>query len=149
MIPPSCYAFETSEFGLDDKGLHRLRSRFPFETVAYAAIIRAEVRRGRTVQNWWLLLAFGLLCAGLYVAYNIYLFFSFGHGRITVQELVVPVIPGCIGVAAIVQALQVGDILIVYTKRRKLLFPLDKLKSGNLLALPVYLATHLDNDILQ
>lgn len=139
------YTFETPEFGLDDKGLHRLRSRFPFESLPYAAISQATVTRGKSVQNWWLLLAFGLLCLsfGLYVAFNIYRFFTFGHGQITVQEVVVPIIPVCLGVAAIWQALRVEDILVVRTARRKLLFPLSKLTTGELPALPAYLASHI------
>ena len=139
------YTFETPEFGLDETGLHRLRSRFPFESLPYAAISHATVTRGKSVQNWGLLMAFGLLCLffGLYVAFNIYRFFRFGHGQITVQEVAVPIVPACIGIAAIWQALRVEDILIVRTGRRKLLFPLSKLTTGDLPALPVYLASHI------
>lgn len=139
------YTFETPEFGLNEDGLHRLRSRFPFESLPYATITQAEVKRGKTVQNWWLLLAFGVLCLGLagYVAYGIYWFFRFGHGRITVQEVAVPIIPAFLGVAAIMQALRVDDILLIYAGRRKLLFPLNKLTTGELPALSYYLTSRI------
>jgi hypothetical protein len=139
------YAFETPEFGLNENGLHRLRSRFPFESLPYTAITQAEVKRGKTVQNWWLLLAFGVLCLGLagYVAYGIFWFFKFGHGRITIQEIVVPIIPAFLGIAASRQALRVDDILLIHAGRRKLLFPLNKLTAGELPALAYYLAARI------
>jgi hypothetical protein len=56
----TAYAFETPEFGLDEQGLHRLRSCFVFEHVAYADVTEAKVTRGKSVQNWALLLVVGL-----------------------------------------------------------------------------------------
>lgn|GEM_PF-2944264 len=145
MMPP--YAFVTSEFGLDEAGLHRLRSRFPFETIPYAAISQVEVTRGRSVQNWWLLLAFGLACLGvaLWVALGYYRFFTdpTAGGRIEVRAVAAPIIPAFVGGAAIWQALQVEDILVVRYGRRRLVLPLTKLQGGTLADLPAYLAQHV------
>lgn len=139
------YAFETPEFGLDETGLHRLRSRFAFEQIPYLMISRAEVTRGRSVQNWWLLLAFGLAClgVGLWTALSLYLFLTSPkpEGRVDVRAVATPIIPTVLGVAAIWQALRVEDILVVrYDRRRRLVLPLDKLKKGNPTELTYYLA---------
>jgi hypothetical protein len=138
------YTFVTPEFGLDEAGLHRLRSRFPFQTIPYAAMSRAEVTRGRSVQNWWLLLSFGLVCLGVAIvtAFNLYLFLTSptAHGRINVRAVALPVIPAFVGVAAIWQALRVEDILVVRYGRRRLVLPLSKLQAGNVAELTHYLA---------
>jgi hypothetical protein len=138
------YTFVTPEFGLDETGLHRLRSRFPFETIPYAAMSRAEVTRGLSVQNWWLLLAFGLVCLGVAIvtAFNLYVFLTSptARGRIEVRAVAIPVIPGFVGVAAIWQALRVEDILVVRYSRRRLVLPLSKLQAGNVGELTYYLA---------
>ena len=138
------YVFETPEFGLDETGLHRLRSRFAFEQIPYAAMSRVEVTRGRSVQNWWLLLTFGLAClgVGLWTAISLYLFLtsSTEHGKVNVRAVVTPFIPTVLGVVAIWQALQVEDILVVRYGKRRLVLPLSKLKTGHAAALPAYLA---------
>jgi hypothetical protein len=138
------YAFETPEFGLDEAGLHRLRSRFAFAQIPYAAMSRVEVTRGRSVQNWWLLLAFGLAClgVGIWTAVSLYLFLTSPkpEGRVDVRAVATPLIPTVLGVVAIWQALQVEDILVVRYGKRRLVLPLSKLKTGDVAALPAYLA---------
>ncbi|MDO7846766.1 hypothetical protein Q5H92_10390 [Hymenobacter sp. M29] len=137
------YAFETPEFGLDEQGLHRLRSRFPFENIAYEQLSSVEVRRGKSVQNWPLLLLVGVLCIGFsaFTAYRLYLFLTFGRGHFYIQTLATPFLPAVIGVAAIWQALRVTDILVVRVNRRRLVFPLDTLKHDqSVMALESYLA---------
>jgi len=137
------YTFVTPEFGLNEAGLHRLRSRFPFQTIPYAAMSRAEVTRGLSVQNWWLLLAFGLVCLGvaLVTAFNLYMFLTSptARGHLDVRAVATPIIPAFVGVAAIWQALQVEDILVVRYGRR-LVLPLGKLQAGTIGELTYYLA---------
>jgi hypothetical protein len=141
------YAFETPEFGLDEVGLHRLRSRFAFEQIPYSAINKVEVTRGRSVQNWWLLLAFGLAClgVGLWTALSLYLFLTSPkpEGRVDVRAVATPLIPTVLGVVAIWQALQIEDILVVRYGKRRLVLPLDKLKKGSPTELTYYLARQL------
>lgn len=138
------YAFETPEFGLDETGLHRLRSRFAFETIPYSAMARAEVTRGRSVQNWLLLLAFGLAClgVGLWTALSLYRFLTSTtvRGTVDVRAVATPIIPAVLGVVAIWQALLVDDILVVRYGQRRLVLPLSKLKFGNVAELTYYLA---------
>lgn len=138
------YAFETPEFGLDETGLHRLRSRFAFEQIPYSAMNRIEVTRGRSVQNWWLLLAFGLAClgVGLWTAISLYLFLTSPteRGKVDVRAVARTIIPTVLGLVAIGQALRVEDILVVRYGRRHLVLPLSKLKVGEAAALPQYLA---------
>jgi hypothetical protein len=142
----TAYAFETPEFGLDEQGLHRLRSRFAFEHVAYADLTQATVTRGKSVQNWALLLVVGFCCSGfsVFTAYRLYLFLNYGRGHVYVQTLATPIIPGAIGLAAVWQALRVTDILVVRVGRRRLVFPLATLKGDqNPRALERYLATRV------
>ncbi|MBD2721824.1 hypothetical protein [Hymenobacter armeniacus] len=139
----SQYAFETPEFGLDEQGLHRLRSRFAFEHIGYSELREANVTRGKSVQNWVVLLVVGLLCLGfsVFTANRLLMFLLYGRGHFYVETLVTPLIPGAIGIAAIWQALRVTDILVVRTGRRRLVFPLDTLKEGrDAMALASYLA---------
>lgn len=126
----AAYAFETPEFGLDEQGLHLLRSRFAFEHLTYADLTAATVTRGKSVQNWALLLVVGLCCLGFstFTAYRLYLFLAYGQGHFYVQILATPLIPGAIGLAAVWQALRVTDILAVRVERRRLVFPLEALK---------------------
>jgi hypothetical protein len=129
-VPMEAYAFETPEFGLDEQGLHRLRSRFAFEHFAYADLTEATVKRGKSVQNWALLLAIGLCCLGFsaFTAYRLGLFLLYGRGHVYVQTLATPIIPGAIGLAAVWQALRVTDILAVRVGGRRFVFPLETLK---------------------
>jgi hypothetical protein len=139
----TAYAFETPEFGLDEQGLYRLRSRFAFEHFAYADLTEATVTRGKSVQNWALLLVVGLCCLGfsLFTAYRLALFLLYGHGHFYVQTIATPFIPGAIGLAAVWQALHVTDILAVRVGRRRFVFPLETLKADQKpLALESYLA---------
>lgn len=139
----AAYAFETPEFGLDEQGLHRLRSRFAFEHVAYADLTEARVTRGKSVQNWALLLLVGLCCLGFsaFTAYRLAMFITYGRGHFYVQTLVTPLLPGAIGLAAIWQALRVTDILVVRVGRRRLVFPLETLKgSQSPMALESYIS---------
>jgi hypothetical protein len=139
----AAYAFETPEFGLDEQGLHRLRSRFAFEHMAYADLTEARVTRGKLVQNWALLLLVGLCCVGFsaFTAYRLAMFLTYGRGHFYVQTLVTPLLPGAIGLAAIWQALRVTDILVVRVGRRRLVFPLETLKgSQSPMALESYIA---------
>lgn len=144
------YAFETPEFGLDETGLHRLRSRFAFEQIPYPAMSRAEVMRGRSVQNWWLLLAFGLAClgVGVWTAISLYLFLTSPreYGKVDVRAVATPIIPTVLGLVAIWQALQVEDIMVVRYGRRRLVLPLSKLKKGNVAELTYYLAQRTPAD---
>lgn len=141
------YAFETPEFGLDEQGLHRLRSRFPFEDIAYSQLSEAKVTRGKSVQNWYLLLLVGICCIGFsaFTAYRLFMFLSFGSGHFYVQTIVTPLLPGAIGIAAIWQALRVTDILVIRVGRRRLIFPLETLKGGkSVMVLESYLAKRVE-----
>lgn len=142
------YAFETPEFGLDELGLHRLRSRFAFESVSYADLTEARVTRGKSVQNWPVLLLVGLAGLGFSVfsAYRLLMFLTYGRGHFYVQTLATPIIPGAIGLAAVWQALRVTDILAVRVGRRRLVFPLETLKENQSpLALESYLAQRVNS----
>jgi hypothetical protein len=145
----AAYAFETPEFGLDEQGLHRLRSRFAFEHIAYADVTEARVTQGKSVQNWALLLVVGLacLCFSAFTAYRLSMFLLYGRGHVYVQTLATPLIPGAIGLAAVWQALRVTDILAVRVGRRRLVFPLETLTGGqNPLALESYLAKRIGSN---
>jgi hypothetical protein len=140
------YAFETPEFGLNEAGLHRLRSRFVFETIPYAAMHQVKVTRGLSVQNWWLLLAFGLGCLGFAALSLLSIWQFLVHARtgqvnrLNIRAIAVPIIPAVVGALAIWQSLQVEDILVVRYGKRRLVLPLSKLKTGHVAGLPAYLA---------
>jgi hypothetical protein len=66
------YLFQTSEFGVSDKGIHLLRSGFNYETIHWKEIDAAKIEKGRELRNWLLVFILGaaLLALGLYLSYR-------------------------------------------------------------------------------
>ncbi len=102
------YHFETPEFGISDTGIHYLRSRFNYKTVAYTDIHSARIEQGKDLNNWAIVLSIGIALAGfgLYYFYRLYIFFFeiSEHRTIAPEQILLPVIPFLMGVYCIYSA---------------------------------------------
>lgn len=130
------YRFETDEFGLSDEGVHLLRSRFNYETIAYEQISKVRFERSKVVNNWVLILILGIASLVFSIYYTLILFDVFNDDRISrvyVEEVAIPFLPGFLGSFMIYSALRTGTMMVVSYGRKTKRLPLEKLrKDGQL-----------------
>ncbi len=105
--------FETSDFGVSETGIHLLRSRFNYETVKFSDISKAEIVKGKELNNWWVIFLFGVLL--LSFSHSIieatYEYFMKPSGIIYIEQIALPIIPTIFGVYCIYVSLQNGFVL--------------------------------------
>lgn len=125
------YYFETKEFGVSDKGIHLLRSRFNYETIGFDEISTLSIAQGREVNNWIVLfvIGLGLFLFSIYYTLGMYNIIM-GNEVITIyiEEIIIPVLPFLIGAYFFYASTRNGLMLIVDTiqgKRKRL--PLKEL----------------------
>lgn len=90
------YLIETREFGLSDKGIHLLRSRFNYQTIDYNAIDELVIEKGKELNNWALLLVIGLglLLFSFWYSFRLFKILDRSEVRVIyIEEIIVPVIP--------------------------------------------------------
>jgi hypothetical protein len=120
------YFLETREFGLSEKGIHLLRSGFNYETIDYNDIRELTIKRDREVNNWLLLLIIGLMMLLFSAWYSWRLLSVLENGEVkvvSIQELVVPVLPCLFGLIFIYSSTRNGTIMSLTTnsgKRKRL-----------------------------
>jgi hypothetical protein len=140
------YTFATDQFGVNEAGVHLLRSRYCYKTIPYATVDNITITKGKPIKNWLILLAFGTACLlfSVYYALVIIDFFETGSGRIYIEEIVVPVIPALMGGFAILAALKTAPIAVVRHGGSKLVFDLTPLAKQSELTLFIdYLKTEV------
>ena len=130
------YRFETEQFGLSAEGIHLLRSRFNYETIPFAQIQKLRVLKGKTVNNWLILLGAGMAAFVFSIYYTLALFdfFTAGTGGVFyVEELLLPIGTMLMGGFLVYVSLSSGTIMIVlYDNKRKRLSLESLRKSGQL-----------------
>lgn len=120
------YLFETSEFGLSDKGIHLLRSRFNYETIDYADVSALTIEKGKELNNWLVILIIGLGLFSFAVYYTFRLFSVLTNHEVAVistEEILVPLIPFMMGGYCIYSSTRNSTVLRIKTvkdKRNKL-----------------------------
>ena len=64
------YSFQTKEFGLTDDGIHFLRSGFNYKTINFKDIQRADIKKGKELNNWIIIFIIGtiLIIPGIWVS---------------------------------------------------------------------------------
>lgn len=138
------YAFYTDEFGMDDTGIHLLRNRFRYQSFRYEELQQVRVGEGPDIQNWAVVLAFGVvfLGVGLWGCYALYWFFTQGEGSIDYRLVVVPFFPLVLGALAVVSALRRTAVLEIRDHHRKRRVSLREVeRNGRLPRLLTYLAS--------
>lgn len=110
------YTYEAERFAVSENGLHLLRNRFNYETIAWNTIETVEVRNGKDLRNWLWVLCVGVALAG-YAIYDIfYILFIFNDPnthKIYAERLVLPVIPLALGLYSIFIALRNTRVMVI------------------------------------
>ena len=123
------YIFEADHFSISDTAIHLLRSRFNYKSYSFDDIDKIIVKKGRLVNNWIIVLFFGVFLIGFscFYSFRFYQMFVNGEiGRFYVEELVVPVIPFFLGLYSVYFSLRIGPVLkIVLKNKRVKCLPLD------------------------
>ena len=110
------YHYQSEDFALSDDGVHLLRNRYNYKTIAYSEVEKATIRRAVEVKNSPVLLALG----------TIFLAFAFYQSRwvidlfndptvyhIYIESIVLPVLPAAIGVYCLYTGLRKGPVLLL------------------------------------
>ncbi|WP_224996470.1 hypothetical protein [Cesiribacter sp. SM1] len=144
----SKYHFQTDKVGFSDEGLHLLRNRFNFKTISYKKIHSIEIMQGWEMNNWLVLLLFGLLLVifAFSAALSLYLNYIDPNVHIIYTEQILMILlPLMMGLFTIYSALQRGEVLWVSYGTQKLKFPLKALhKSGKRQEFLQFLRTHVE-----
>ncbi|MBB6464112.1 hypothetical protein [Flammeovirga kamogawensis] len=110
------YQFETEEFGINDEGVHFLRSKFNYGSILKNDIKRLEIAKGKEVNNWFvlLLLGIGLLSFTAYYFIGVFNFFTKDvSSRIYIEQIVAPFISLIFGSYFVYKSFISGDQLYV------------------------------------
>ncbi|MBT1707044.1 hypothetical protein KK062_02360 [Fulvivirgaceae bacterium PWU5] len=114
----SKYYFETREFGVSDQGIHLLRSRYNYKTIDFNQVAKITIERGKELNNWIAILVLGIALTSfaLYYAVGMFNFLTYGiSGRVSIQEILVPVIPFLMGAYCLYSSTRNGIVMRVRT----------------------------------
>lgn len=114
------YNFETREFGLSDKGIHLLRSRFNYETIEFSHIDTVTIEKGKELNNWFVILVIGLglLAFAAYYSWRIFqIIVNREVSVISMEEVLVPLIPFMLGGYCVYSSTRNGTIMRVRTRK--------------------------------
>lgn len=130
----SKYYFQTEKAGFSDEGLHLLRNRYNYKTITYQKIHRIEIMQGWEMNNWLVLLLFGLILIIFAFTAALSLYLSYIDPEVPViytEQILMILLPLLMGFFAIYSSLQRGEVLWVSYGTKKLKLPLKSLhKSG-------------------
>jgi hypothetical protein len=144
----SKYNFQTEKAGFSNEGLHLLRNRFNFKTIPYKEIQSIEIMQGWVMNNWLVLLLFGLILVvfAFSAALSLYLNYIDPDVHIIYTEHILMILlPLMMGFFTIYSALQRGEVLWVLYGSKRLKFPLRALhKSGKREQFLQFLRSHVE-----
>src|SRR5687768_6891151 len=116
------YHFETREFGVSDRGIHLLRSRFNYETIEFDQVDHLTIEKGKELNNWLAILVIGLALVSFSVYYTVRLFSIVDNNEVNViyvEEILVPLLPFMIGGYCLYSSTRNGTILRLRTINSK------------------------------
>jgi hypothetical protein len=110
------YAFQTKEFRLTDDGIHFLRSGFSYKTIRFKEIDRADIKKGKELNNWIFIFIMGimLIIPGIWLALNLITAFLADDLNISHATMVISFLIPLVGGYFIFSSLQTGTILQIY-----------------------------------
>lgn len=114
----SIYSFESTDFALSDKGIHLLRSGYNYKTIEYNMVDKATIKRGAEINNVNLCLVIGICLFGFAIMQTrlvINLFNDPSVTKIYIESIVLPVLPGLVGIYLVYIAVKKGIVLIIET----------------------------------
>jgi hypothetical protein len=146
------YAYETTEFGLSDQGIHLLRSRFNYETIPFSDIESVTIEKGKELNNWAAILTFGIVLVSIAIFYILRALHVIGNLEVNViyiEQIIIPVIPFLLGCYCLYSSTRNGTILRFRTiSSKKDKFPLKEIeKKDDLAGLQQYLKDRLSTRI--
>lgn len=110
MIPVKCRYFHVS-----DDGIQLVKNGIPSPAIGYESIRKVVIKWGIEVENWFILLVFGLLIFGLgcYLSSAILLWVIKGEYAGSYKGLFMLLIPFC-GLYFVYSSLMAGPVMIIY-----------------------------------
>lgn len=109
------YYYKTQEFGVTDNGIHLLRSGFHYETISFSQIQKLEIKKGKELNNWVVILVIGLfmLLPGLYISSKIIDVILYGDTNVRGARMILLIFIPMIGAYFIYRSLRTGPILVI------------------------------------
>jgi len=113
------YDFESTDFALSMQGVHLLRGRFNYKTIEYGDINKATIKRTREIKNVILSMTFGVFLLAFAILQTLLVINVFGDPnvhKIYIESIILPLLPGLVGIYLIYIANKKGLMLIIETK---------------------------------
>ncbi|BDD05546.1 hypothetical protein [Aureibacter tunicatorum] len=144
------YNFETSEYGINSKGIHLLRSRYNYKSFLAKDIKRIRIAKGMELNNWIVILAIGvgILIFGIKYINEVYqALFDDSYGKIYIEEIAMSIVLILTGTYFTYKSLTSGNQIFIETysgDKKKL--SLQDIKKQNLESeLREFIRTHFQN----
>jgi hypothetical protein len=126
------YDFETDQFGISKDSIHLLRNRYNFKTIDFSKIDSIEIKKGKDLKNWILvlLIGLGLLCFVFYDLIRIYEYYQESF-IIQIERLLIPLFPFLLGLYSVMISFRKSQIMIVTHGNKKYYFSLRQMVKAN------------------
>lgn len=134
------YIFENDQFGVSEKGVHFLRSRFNYETFNFSEIREISISKEYETENWGLLLLTGVIFLIVSVYYEGFVLMDYyvyrPEARYYIEQFTIPMVTIMFGIYCIVNSLRKGMVIRFHTseKTKRVLLEDKKVNSEELLA---------------
>ena len=118
----SNYDFESTDFALSDKGIHLLRNGYNYKTIEYNMVDKATIKKGAEIKNVVLCLVIGICLLGFAILQTRHMINIFNDPTVTtiyIEAIVLPVLPGLVGIYLVYIAVKKGIVLIIETGSKK------------------------------
>lgn len=118
----SIYIFESTDFALSDKGIHLLRNRYNYKTIEYNMVDKATIKKGAEIKNVVPCLVIGICLLGFAILQTRHMINIFNDPSVTIiyiEAIVLPVLPGLVGIYLVYIAVKKGIVLIIDTGTKK------------------------------
>lgn len=128
------YKFTTNEFGISETGIHLLRSNFNYKTIEFKDITLVEIKNGKLINNWMLilLLGIGLISFSLYCVYRLVIAFNDDSVRhIYIEQIILPLLPFLLGGFCLNTSARNGMIINIRYNGKDSSYPLEYLIKKN------------------
>ena len=146
------YDFESTDFALSMQGVHLLRNRFNYQTIKYKDINKATIKRTREIKNVILSMTFGIILLAFAILQTLLVINIFNDPnvrKIYIESIILPLLPGLVGIYLIYIANKKGLMLIVETGRKSQKLRLrDFVKNKKAYQLRNYLNARLSNRLV-
>lgn len=145
------YVYESDQFGVSEKGIHFLRSRFNYETFNFPEIREISISKDYEIENWGLLLLTGIIFLVISVYYECFVlldyFFYRPVARYYIEQFTIPMVTIVFGIYCIINSLRKGTVIWIHTGERSKRVLLEE-KRNNLEELLTYLKNHSSKDLV-